>query len=288
MSLKNSKGYSMQKRTSQGRQNVRNSYKKNEKTRPIKIHFSWPKMPSMRNFWITLAGMSLGVLGIAALSFGLLALYDQATSSEYFATKHIEVLGNKRLSKQMIQDIAGVALGDNSLDISIAKLESALITTPWVESVSVKRVLPDRFIIKVKERLPAFWVRKDTVLYYADEQGVIIAPVETEHFVSLPTLEVEKGSEAELRKLSHYLEDLKSGYLPVEFGAISALKISAGRGMELYLDDREILLSIALDSWEKNLQRLSITIGDLVRRNELSKVKEVRATDGNVWVIKNV
>ncbi len=288
MSLKHGKGYGMQKRTSQGRQNIRNSYKKKEKTRPIKIHFSWPKMPPMGNFWMTLVGMSLGVLGIAALSFGLLALYDQATSSEYFATKHIEVLGNKRLSKQMIQDIAGVALGDNSLDISIAKLESALITTPWVESVSVKRVLPDRFIIQVKERLPAFWVRKDTVLYYADEQGTIIAPVETEHFVSLPTLEVEKGSETELKKLSNYLEDLKSGYLPVEFGAISALKISAGRGMELYLDDREILLSIALDSWEKNLQRLSITIGDLVRRNELSKVKEVRATDGNVWVIKNV
>ncbi len=278
----------MQKRTSQGRQNVRNSYKKKEESRPIKIRFSWPKMPAMRGFWVSLAGVILGITCIGALCLGLLALYDKATSSEYFATKHIEVLGNKRISSQMIQDIAGIALGDNSLDISIAKLESALMDTPWVESVSVKRVLPDKFIIQVKERLPAFWVRKDTVLYYADEQGTIIAPVETEHFVSLPTLEVEAGSEIVLQKLADYLEDLKSGYLPVEFGAISALRISVGRGMELYLDDREILLSIALDSWERNLQRLSITIGDLVRRNELSQVKEVRATDGNVWVIKNV
>ncbi len=278
----------MQKRTSQGRQNVRNSYKKKESPQPIKIQFFWPKIPSMRNFWITVAGVCLGSLCIAALCFGFLALYDQATSSEYFATKHIEVLGNKRISKQMIQDIAGISLGDNSLDISIARLESSLMNTPWVENVSVKRVLPDRFIIEIKERLPAFWVRKDSVLYYADEQGTVIAPVETEHFVSLPTLEVEPGSEEVLKKLSGYLEDLKSGYLPVEFGAISALRITMGRGMELYLDDRDILLSIALDSWEKNLQRLSITIGDLVRRNELSTVKEVRATDGNVWVIKNV
>ncbi len=292
MSLKDSKGYTTRKNVPSGRKPARNSYKK-PSSEPKKVSLALPKMPSgasfakIKSFWMTIACIGAGGLCIVALCFGILFLYDKATSSSYFATQEMEVVGNKRLSAQMIRDISGVKIGDNSLDVSIAKMEQTLLETPWVEAVAVKRVLPDKFVITVQERLPVFWVRKADVLYYADVQGTVIAPVATEHFMSLPTLEVEPGSEEALIKLEDYLEDLKSGYLPVEFGAISALRVSAGRGIELYLDDREILLSIALDSWKKNLQRLSITIGDLVRRNELFQVREVRATDGNVWVIKN-
>ncbi len=278
----------MKSKITQGRQNIRNSYRKNDKSKARKFNFTWPKLATMHKLGAVFACVVAGFGVIVMLCFGILFLYDKATSSDYFATKYIDIIGNKRLSSQMIQDVAGIKLGDNSLDISIAMLEQSLMSTPWVEQVSVKRVLPNRFVIGIEERMPVFWVRKGSVLYYADVQGNIIAPVDTEHFVSLPTLEVEKGSEQVLQNLSVYLEDLKSGSLPVEFGAISALKISSSRGMELYLDDREILLSIALDSWKKNLQRLSITISDLVRRKELSTVREVRATDGNVWVIKNV
>ncbi len=293
MSLRGSKGYAGRPSAPTGRKSARNSYKK-----PIapakKISLVWPKsakLPSLlklKSFWISVLCIGAGGVVLAALCFGILFLYDTATSSEYFATQEMEVIGNKRLSKQMIRDISGVKVGDNSLDVSIAHMEQLLLETPWVETVSVKRVLPDKFIITVEEQLPVFWVRKNDVLFYADVQGNIIAPVVTEHFMALPTLDVEPGSEEALAKLDLYLEDLKSGYLPIEFGAISGVRITASRGMELYLDDREILLSIALDSWKKNLQRLSITIGDLVRRNELSQVREVRATDGNVWVIRNV
>ncbi len=293
MSLRGSRGYVTRKAAPTGRKPARNNYRKTNPT-PKKFSLALPKLPSMaflakiKSFWITLLCVAAGGVCIVALCFGMLFLYDQATSSAYFSTKTVDVVGNKRLSAQMVRDISGVKIGDNSLDVSIAKMEQALLETPWVEAVAVKRVLPDTFIITVQERLPVFWVRKGEVLYYADVQGTIIAPVSTAHFIALPMLDVEPGAEESLQKLESYLEDLKSGYLPVEFGAISALRLSVGRGIELYLDDREILLSVALDSWKKNLQRLSITIGDLVRRNELSKVQEVRATDGNVWVIKHV
>ncbi len=293
MSLRNSKGYTARGAVNSGRKPAKNSYKKSPSP-PRKLNFLLPKVPKIRNveslkkIGLTLACVASGAVLLTGLCFGILFLYDKATSSSYFATQHMEIIGNKRLSAQMIRDISGVKVGDNSLDVSIAHMEQLLLETPWVETVSVKRILPDTFSITVQERLPVFWVRKNDVLYYADVKGTIIAPVLTEHFMALPTLEVEAGSEDVLENLEGYLEDLKSGYLPVEFGAISALRVSASRGVELYLDDREILLSVALDSWEKNLQRLSITISDLVRRNELSKVREVRATDGNVWVIKNV
>ncbi len=246
------------------------------------------KYVSFGNLWVILFCSCVGFVVIAGICVGTLWMYRVATTSEYFATKEVQILGNVRMSKEMVKDFAGVSEGDNSLNVSIGNVEQALLKTPWVEGVSVKRVLPNRFIITLDERMPSFWIKQEGVLYYADERGKIIAPVETANFMSLPTLEVESGAEHNMSMLGIYLKDLKSGELPVEYGAISAFKISNDKGIELYLDDRDIRLCLELDSWSNNLKRLSITLGDLARRNELSKVKEIRASDGNVWVITKV
>ena len=267
----------------------RNAYADKGKKSPGR---SWSKklrLPSLgmlkTAFGLTLC-LAVGAALLLGLGVGSLYLYRFATTSPFFATKQVDVMGNVRLSREMVQDLAGVHPGDNSLAVSIAKVERALLNTPWVEDVSVKRLLPDRFMIRVHERMPSFWVRKDGVLYYADAKATIIAPVETSNFMSLPTLVVEAGAEESLAELEGYLKDLKSGNFPVEFGAVSGLSLSPGKGIELNLDDREMRLSLATDDWQGNLERLGITLGDLARRNELGSVREVRAADGNVWVIK--
>ncbi len=290
MSVNKARG--MRRPNLQLKRNARNVYKPNAGGK--KKSFSMPKMsgfrvsgPSFSKFWVVLLCVCVGFTAIVGISAGTLWLYNAATTSDYFATKHVDIIGNVRMSKEMVKDYAGVHEGDNSLKVSISKVEQALLKTPWVEDVSVKRILANRFVITLNERMPSFWIKQDGVLYYADETGKIIAPVETENFMSLPTLEIESGAEGTTSKLAEYLQDLKSGRLPVEYGAISAFKISNDKGIELYLDDREIRLCLELDAWKNNLQRLSITLGDLARRNELSKVREIRAADGNVWVITN-
>jgi len=61
--------------------------------------------------------------------------------------------------------------------------------------------------------------------------------------------------------------------------------LSPGRGVEMYLEDRALRLSIATDDWEGNLRRLVVTLGDLAERQELKNVREVRAVSGEVWVV---
>jgi len=222
--------------------------------------------------------------GVCALS---LWLYETAITSEFFATRHVDVTGNVRLSREMVLQYGGISEGVNSLSMSIAEIERRLLQTPWVEEVSVKRLLPDRFVIRVKERMPSFWVQRDSILYYANERGEIIAPVESENFLSLPTLSIEKGAEDALPYLSRLMQDLHRGVLPVEVGAIASVSLSLGRGVEIYLEDRELRLAIATDDWSGNLARMSVALGDLARRYELKNVREMRAVSGNVWVILN-
>ncbi|MDR2744600.1 MAG: FtsQ-type POTRA domain-containing protein [Desulfovibrio sp.] len=214
-------------------------------------------------------------------------LYNTAVTSDFFQTKHVDVMGNVRLGKDMVLQYSGIREGENSLSVNIADAEKGLRRTPWVEEVSIKRLLPDRFVIKLKERMPSFWVHKGGVLHYANERGDAIAPVESENFLSLPTLLVEPGAEEVVPYLSRMLKDMQEGVLPVESGVIAQVTISAAGAVEIYLEDREMRLSIATDDWSGNLARMGVALGDLARRRELQNVRQVRAASGNVWVLFN-
>ncbi len=246
-------------------------------------------------------GRSSGLRSILAILLALLAtalmfacigaislwLYSKAVTSDFFTTRHIDIAGNTRLSREMVLQYGGISEGDNSLAVSIADVERNLRDTPWVEEVTVKRLLPDRFVIKLKERMPSFWVRKDGALYYANEKGQIIAPVESKNFLSLPTLTIMPGAADSAPYLEKFLKDVNNGLLPVEAGDIASVTLSPSNGVEVYLEDRELRLSIATDDWEGNLGRLGVALGDLARRRELGFVREARAVDGNVWIIRN-
>lgn len=212
-------------------------------------------------------------------------LYGWMHTSPMFVTRHIDITGNVRLQRDVILHLGGLKEGDNVFEVSVAAVERRLRTTPWVEDVSVKRVLPDQFVIRLHERMPSFWVRKDGRLFYSNDRGEIIAPVESDNFMSLPTLSIEAGCEDAIPYLSRLMRDIRDKQLPVEAGAIATVDVTAARGVEMYLEDRELRLSLAPDDWNGNLLRLGAAIGDLARRRELSQAREVRASRDSVWVV---
>ncbi len=239
-----------------------------------------------------LKGMTAVLAGIAVLAGclflvyeGSIAIYDWMHTSDTFVTRHIDVTGNVRLSRDVLLRLAGIKEGDNVFSLSVTEMERRLRETPWVEDVSVQRLLPDRFVLRIHERMPSFWVRIQDKLYYANERGEPIAPVESDNFMSLPVLRVDPGCEDALPYLARIWRDLRSGTLPVEPGAVATVDVTPSNGIDVFFEDREMRLSISPDDWEGNLTRIGMTFGDLARRRELSRVREIRASGGHVWVV---
>lgn len=229
------------------------------------------------------------LLVLVLLFFGLCSIfvvaYNAALSSDFFLTRHVDVTGNARLSKDKVMEYAGIKKGENCLSVSIARVEQNLRATAWVEEVSVKRLLPDKFVIRLKERLPSFWIQKNGTLFYTNEVGEIIAPVESSNFLSLPTLFVDSGGEDNFRYLPLLLKSIQSGLLPIELYSVTSVTLSERKGVVLYVEDREMRVAIATDNWDGNLAHLGMALGDLARRNELKNLREISAANGNVWVL---
>lgn len=263
-----------------GRNNYSRSWSKSEKkisvpTRGVMGVFRW------------VCGLLMVASLLTLMSVAVLYVYRFMTTHEYFAIRDVEISGNVMLNKDEILAAAGITPGGNSIALNIADVEARLARSPWIAEVSVKRLLPDRFAIRVTEREPAFWVLRDSALHYADVHGNILAPVGPGRFTSLPTLEVGPGGEDLLARMPEVIAAFKGARLPVDISLVSWVRVSAGRGVELYLDNPGLRISVAAENLKGNLDRLCLVLTDLGRRGELREVGEVRAADGNVWVLKD-
>ncbi len=221
---------------------------------------------------------------VAGVSIALLYGYRSLTTGAYFSLKTIEIQGNSRLSSREVLEITGLDTDVNTLALSIDEVGAALEACPWVREVSVKRVLPDTLVVGIKEKEPAFWVLSKGTLYYADAFGKLIAPVVPGKFASLPTLEVEPGAEDAAFSLPDLIKSLKESRLPLNMASVSWVRLSAARGVEVFVEDGRLKLTIGLEEWLANLERLGRTLVDLDRRNELPIIREIKAQGSNVWV----
>lgn len=105
--------------------------------------FGWLKRLGGLKSLAVLTGLLLAaMLVLAGVGTASLWLYNKAVTSDFFITRHVDVTGNVRLSREMVLQYGGIKEGDNSLAVSIAKVERNLRQTPWVEEVSVKRCCP--------------------------------------------------------------------------------------------------------------------------------------------------
>ena len=252
-------------------------------SRKREFSFSFKKVGAVFS-WIGTLGLGLAVAGF--LTVGLLYGYRYLTNSPYFAVKSLEIAGNLRLTSREVLDIAGLHTGMNSLLVSLDDVERKLAANPWVAAVSVRRSLPDGFTIRLTEREPRFWVRHGGTLYYADANGGRIVPVSAGKFASFPTLEVEAGAEELTARLPELLASLAASRVAVDVAALSNVRLSPGRGVEVFLESGQLILSIGQEEWTQNLGRLAATLADVTRRGELKDIREVRVHGARVWVIK--
>lgn len=232
-------------------------------------------------------GLGLGSVLLYGLVVGALHLYRYATTSDFFAVRKIEIRGAIHYPHSEILKAAKLQPGINSLELNIADMERAIRENAWVQNVAVKRMLPDGFEILLEEKRPVFWVLKDGILQYADAQGAVIAPVDAENFLSLPTLEILPGGEALLPQVADMVAAMKKTRLPLQMTSVSRVRVSAAKGFELYLENSSLTLCIAPEGWNENLERLAVVLSDLARRGDLKQVREIWVPEGNIWVVQD-
>jgi cell division protein FtsQ len=121
----------------------------------------------------------------AAVSLVLLAVVlpwvvTVARGHAYFAVREVAVRHRGQLEPEALRTLAGVDVGMSVWDVDAEVVETRLLTNGWIRSALVRRELPDRVVIHVREHRPvAILAVEDESpgLYYLAANGRIFAPV---------------------------------------------------------------------------------------------------------------
>ena len=125
---------------------------------------------SLRRAWI--AAKVAAILGLAiyggwrgtALVLGAPALQ----------VARVTIEGNERLSTGEVRAIVDELKGQNILTVELAEWRRRLMASPWVEEATLRRMLPSRVDVVIRERRPLGVARIAGALYLVDAHGVVI------------------------------------------------------------------------------------------------------------------
>ena len=152
----------------------------------------------------------LGVLIVAALY-----LYEYMTTSETFAVSEVELRGVTRIDdaefRRMLADLEGHNLFLAPLD----HLERRLEMHPRIRGASMSRVVPDRIVCHVQERVPVALIYAERFLE-VDDEGMVMEEDSFTPLLDLPIItgvsrdEARPGSVTESRRVHSALDVLRA------------------------------------------------------------------------------
>ena len=199
----------------------------------------------------------------------LIFTYNFIVVSPYFQLRETVVKGAERIPREEILSLAEIKPAQNILTVNLKAMARRIQNNVWVKDVSIKRDLPSKLIIEVRERQPIALIKKDEAFYYIERDGVIFTKLGKDQRTDLPILTgfCRKGEDNRdrIRKSIDLLEYL-SGYDDIS-GLKNVSEIYDDRvfGFSLFTENGMCLL-LGFDDYERKLQRLKPVLADLTKR----------------------
>ena len=177
--------------------------------------------------------------------------------------------GCGKVSNQEIMTLTQLRPGQGLFYLNTDKIVRKIRANPWIEDVSIRRDLPGKLIIDVRERKAVALMRKDQTLYFVDSRAMPFKQIGEKENAELPILTgfSENGTDkTEMIRRSLDLLTLFAGYdgFP-RIDNISEIQGDEVSGF-LILADNGISIRIGFGRYEEKLRRLKLVMADLARR----------------------
>lgn len=120
------------------------------------------------------------VVPLAILAALTPAAIEAARGHAYFAVREVALQHRGRLAPEVLRNAIAVEPGTPIWDVDVAGIVERVRMLPWVRTVQVRRQLPDRIVVRVREHRPAAIVAvegDDAGLFYVAANGRIFAAV---------------------------------------------------------------------------------------------------------------
>lgn len=138
-----------------------------KKSAPKKITKTDAKNNKKKSFfkWLIKWTILISAL-IAAIIFFMM--------SPLFNIVEINITGNSKISKETIISLSEIKIGDNIYKNNKKEVRNKIKQNAYIESVNIKRIIPNKLEITVKERTATYMLEYANSFAYINNQGYIL------------------------------------------------------------------------------------------------------------------
>jgi cell division protein FtsQ len=156
-------------------------------------------------FWGVLLGLFFLAVTVAGLisgghvSAGLERLRqsaDGAMADAGLTVATVTVDGHLHTQGNEVTQRLNIKRGDLMLYVDVDEARARIETLPWVKSAQVRRIWPNRIVIKIEERRPVARWLNDRRVGIVDSDGAVVGVRGAEAFTTLPLLAGKGAPEA--------------------------------------------------------------------------------------------
>jgi len=98
----------------------------------------------------------------------------------FFKVQHVEVSGNHRYTQEEVVAVSGIQVEDNLYRINKFKVAEVLMADlPYIETVNIRRRLPDTILINVTETAPVAALSSGGAWWLMNEEGKLLERVDS-------------------------------------------------------------------------------------------------------------
>lgn len=254
----------------------KNRYKKESRS-PAGISF-----PKLAWQWLKAA---CGFSGFCLMGVFFIFSYDAITQCDYFRVADISVHGEKRLSEETVLEMAELVEGVNILSVNLSMIRKRLVAAPWIHSAAVRRELPSRLSVSVKEHEPLA-VLDVGRLFLINTAGEIFKEAEPMDMTGLPVIsgmnyvdwKRSDGAETKVFKaVMIFLDLLEKKPSLFSNRAVREIRVDPEMGLCVRMSDPVVRVELGFDAYERKLQRIRRLLAHVEANDRLPAVKALDA-----------
>ena len=92
----------------------------------------------------------------------------------YFNIAKIEILGNVNVTAAEINDRSNIEVGNNIFFANFNHSKKEIMKNPYILGVKIRKVIPNRVIIKIEERIAVFYGKVNDTYYILDNKVILL------------------------------------------------------------------------------------------------------------------
>ena len=194
--------------------------------------------------------------------------------SPIFNITEINVSGNSKISSEEIISLSGIQKNENTFKINKKTVKDKIRENPYIDTISIKRTLPDSITIYVTERVATYRINKANTYMLINNQGYMLEITDEEN--NLPIItglqttdeEIQEGNRLcveDLEKLEDVLKISESAKTNEIYGLITEIDISEKDNYRLVIPSEKKIIHLG------DTSKLPVKMGYIISIMEKEK-----------------